>query len=164
MDEEKSSGVVIRISTDTVDKQCVCLIFIPLSAYIPGSWKAILSKALVRPYKMFIFEPIVQLLGIYMAFVYGLLYCMCPDPSHAYTILYISVFITTMPTIFQDVYHDRVGIAGLHYIAFGVGLTGGSQINARFLDRMYLHLKSRNGGVGRPEFRLRELLRNSSGS
>jgi len=64
-----------------------------------------------------------------------------------------------MPTIFRDVYHERVGIAGLHYLAFGVGLTCGSQINARVLDRMYMYLKSRNGGVGRPEFRLRELHR-----
>jgi hypothetical protein len=28
MDEEKASGVVIRIPTDTTDKQWVCLIFI----------------------------------------------------------------------------------------------------------------------------------------
>lgn len=31
MDEEKASGVVIRTSMDTNDKQCVCLIFIPFS-------------------------------------------------------------------------------------------------------------------------------------
>lgn len=38
-------------------------------------WQQIVSKALVRPFKLFYFEPIVQLLGVYMAFVYGLLYC-----------------------------------------------------------------------------------------
>ena len=62
----------------------------------------------------------------------------------------------TIPSIFQDVYHDRLGIAGLHYLAFGVGLMAGSQINARYMDRVYKYLKSRNGGVGKPEFRLRE--------
>lgn len=51
-------------------------------------------------------------------------------------------------------YHDRVGIAGLHYLALGVGLMVGSQSNARLMDKVYLLLKSRNGGVGRPEFRL----------
>jgi hypothetical protein len=71
-------------------------------------------------------------------------------------ILYIPVVITTIPAIFQDVYHQRVGIAGLHYLALGVGLTVGSQLSARFMDRIYLWLKSRNGGVGKPEFRLRE--------
>jgi hypothetical protein len=61
-----------------------------------------------------------------------------------------------MPAIFQDVYHQRVGIAGLHYLALGLGLTVGSQFSAIFMDRIYLWLKSRNGGVGKPEFRLRE--------
>ncbi|KAI0002444.1 MFS polyamine transporter [Russula compacta] len=122
MDEEKASGVTIRISTDTTDRR----------------WKAVFSKALIRPFRLFIYEPIVQLLGLYMAFVYGLLY----------------LFITTIPSIFQDVYHDRVGISGLHYLALGIGLTGASQINARIIDRVYVLLKSRNGGVGKPEFRL----------
>ncbi|KAI0292739.1 major facilitator superfamily domain-containing protein [Russula brevipes] len=123
MDEEKAAGVVIRIPMDTGDRH----------------WKAIFSNALVRPFRLFIHEPIVQLLGLYMAFVYGLLY----------------IFITTIPSTFRDVYHDRMGIAGLHYLALGVGLTSASQINAIFMDRIYLSLKSRNGGVGKPEFRLR---------
>jgi len=40
-------------------------------------WKKIMSKALVRPFALFVHEPIVQLLGVYMAFVYGLIYCAC---------------------------------------------------------------------------------------
>jgi len=38
-------------------------------------WKRIFAKALVRPFVIFAYEPIVQLLGIYMAFVYGVIYC-----------------------------------------------------------------------------------------
>jgi hypothetical protein len=158
MDEEKASEVVIRITTKNTDKMCVCLILILFRAYISGSWKAMFSKALVRPLMLFIYEPIVQLLGLYMAFVYGLLYSMCPESPELDAILYLSVFITTIHSIFRDVYHDRVGIAGLHYLAFGIGLTGGSQINAIFMDRIYMFLKSRNGGIGRPEFRLRVYL------
>lgn len=60
-----------------------------------------------------------------------------------------------MPSIFEGVYNEPVGIAGLHYIALGVGLSGASQINARTLDKVYVHLKNKNGGVGKPEFRLR---------
>lgn len=37
-------------------------------------WQQIVAKSLVRPFKLFFYEPIVQLLGVYMAFVYGLLY------------------------------------------------------------------------------------------
>lgn len=66
------------------------------------------------------------------------------------------VFLTTIPSIFQGVYGQPVGIAGLHYFALGVGLTGASQINARMLDRIYKYFSDKNGGVGKPEFRLRE--------
>jgi hypothetical protein len=61
-----------------------------------------------------------------------------------------------MPSIFHGVYGQPDGIAGLHYFALGVGLTGMSQLNARLLDPVYIWLKSRYGGVGRPEFRLRK--------
>lgn len=67
-----------------------------------------------------------------------------------------AVFLTTIPTIFQEVYHQKLGISGLHYLAFGLGLILGAQINLRFLDYIYKRLKDRNGGVGRPEFRLRK--------
>lgn len=60
-----------------------------------------------------------------------------------------------MPGIYGNIYGQKPGIAGLHYIALGLGLTGGSQINSRVLDPIYKYLKSRNDGVGRPEFRLR---------
>ena len=76
MDEEKARSVVIRISMDATDRQCVRLIFMAMYAYISNSWKAIFSKALGRPFKLFFYERIVQLLGLYMAFLYGLLYRM----------------------------------------------------------------------------------------
>lgn len=84
MDEEKASEVVTRTSMETTDRGCVCLIFISFHAHISGSWKAMFSKALVRPFKLFMHEPIVQLLGLYMAFVYGLLYSTCLGPPRLY--------------------------------------------------------------------------------
>ena len=82
MDEEKARGVVIRISMDATDRQCVLLLFVAVYAYISNSWKAIFSKALVRPFKLFMYEPIVQVLGLYMAFLYGVLYCMHTESLH----------------------------------------------------------------------------------
>ena len=61
-----------------------------------------------------------------------------------------------MPPIFTETYHERVGIAGLHFLALGIGVSGASQINARVMDRIYVYFKSGNEGVGEPEFRLRE--------
>ncbi|KAI9572551.1 MFS general substrate transporter [Boletus coccyginus] len=102
------------------------------------SWQAIMTMSLVRPFALFAREPIIQLLGIYMAYIFGTIY----------------IFLTTMPSIFEGVYQESVGIAGLHYIALGIGITGASQVNARTMDKVYVYLKNKNGGVGKPEFRL----------
>ena len=59
-----------------------------------------------------------------------------------------------MPSIFANVYHEGPGIQGLHYIALGIGLSVSSQINARFMDKIYIYFKRKNGNVGEPEFRL----------
>ncbi|EKM55131.1 uncharacterized protein PHACADRAFT_255538 [Phanerochaete carnosa HHB-10118-sp] len=125
-DPEKGGAREIRTVYDNTDRH----------------WREIVSKALVRPFKLFYREPIVQLLGVYMAFIYGLLY----------------LFLTTIPSIFEGIYHQRVGVAGLHYIALGVGLTGASQINALFMDKIYVYFTKKNGGGGRPEYRLPPML------
>ncbi|KAL6301413.1 MFS polyamine transporter [Sparassis latifolia] len=101
-------------------------------------WKRLFAKSLFRPFILFAQEPIIQLLGIYLAFVYGTVYLV----------------LTTIPDIFQFTYHEKAGVAGLQYISLGIGLSIASQTNARMLDRVYRRLKERNGGVGLPEFRL----------
>ena len=68
----------------------------------------------------------------------------------------MAVFLMTTTPIFTETYHESVGIAGLHFLAIGIGLFGASQINAKFMDRIYVYSKGRNEGVGEPEFRLRE--------
>jgi transcriptional regulator of heat shock response len=86
MDEEKASGVPIRISMETTDRQCVDHIFILSRAYDSGSWGAVVSKGLIRPFRMFMYEPIIQLLGLYMAYVYGLLYSTRLGSSQFYAV------------------------------------------------------------------------------
>ncbi|TFY63511.1 hypothetical protein EVJ58_g3220 [Rhodofomes roseus] len=122
MDPEKAERRIIRTAFDSADRH----------------WQQIVSRSLVRPFKLFFREPIIMLLGIYMAFVYGTLY----------------LFLTTIDGMFEGIYGERVGIAGLNYLALGVGLTGASQINARSLDAIYKYFTKKNNGVGRPEFRL----------
>lgn len=41
----------------------------------PLSWQIIMSAAMVRPFVMFWEEPILQIFGIYFAFLYGMIYC-----------------------------------------------------------------------------------------
>lgn len=64
--------------------------------------------------------------------------------------------LTTIPTVFQGVYGESVGIAGLNYIGLGLGMSGLSQLNARLMDRIFLFLKKKYG-TEKPEFRLRKL-------
>ncbi|KAG1852442.1 MFS polyamine transporter [Suillus subalutaceus] len=101
-------------------------------------WRTIMAKSLSRPFALFVREPIVQLLGVYMAYQYGLLY----------------LFLTTIPSIFLGVYQQSIAIAGLHYIALGIGMIAAARINAATMDKIYVHFKSKNGGVAKPEFRL----------
>ncbi|KAL0954037.1 hypothetical protein HGRIS_005191 [Hohenbuehelia grisea] len=121
-DPEKGRGRVVKTIYDTDDRH----------------WKTIMTRSLVRPFALFFREPIVQILGVYMAFIYGVFY----------------LFLTTMPSIFEGVYKMPVGTAGLNYLALGVGLSGASQFNARAMDKIYIHLKRKNNGEGKPEFRL----------
>ncbi|KAA1477064.1 MFS polyamine transporter [Dentipellis sp. KUC8613] len=132
--ERKAKRIIAQMDQETRDRTVVRTI------YEDGTrdWRRILIKSLIRPVQLFVTEPIVQLFGVYMAFVYGLLY----------------LFITTLPSIFQGSYHESIGIAGLHYLALGIGLFAGTQIGARVLDRSYKSMSKRNGGVGKPEFRL----------
>jgi len=89
--------------------------------------------------------------GVYIWAILSLVYKILTNPIF-YS--FFVVYLTTLPTIFTKVYHEAVGITGLHYIALGGGLTLASQINARMMDKIYIYLKSKNGGKGEPEFRL----------
>lgn len=97
-----------------------------------------LQTSLTRPFKLLATQPIVQVLAIYMAYIYGLMYFV----------------LSTFPTLWAEKYHESVGIGGLNYIALGVGFFLGAQICAPLQDRIYRALKRRNNGVGRPEFRV----------
>ena len=70
-----------------------------------------------------------------------------------YGVLYI--FLTMMPVIFREVYQQASGVAGLNYIALGIGMTGASQVFAICSDRLYAKLKQKYG-TGKPEYRLCE--------
>jgi hypothetical protein len=73
-------------------------------------------------------------------------------------LLYIifSVFLTTITTIFTTTYQENTGIAGLNYLALGIGITCVSQVNSRLMDTIYVYLRSKRGGQGEPEYRVRE--------
>lgn len=67
--------------------------------------RELVSKNFSRPIKILISEPIVLLLSIYMAFIYGLLY----------------LFMTAYPIVFQEIHGFNKGIGGLPYFGMAVG-------------------------------------------
>jgi multidrug resistance protein len=99
---------------------------------------AALRIALVRPFKLLGTQIIVQVLAVYMAYLYGLMYLV----------------LSTFPTLWEQNYHESVGIGGLNYISLGLGFFLGTQFCAPLQDKIYRVLKKRNNGVGKPEFRV----------
>lgn len=92
------------------------------------TWRAIFAKALIRPFVLFVQEPIIQVMGLYMVFVYGMLYCESRLSVAATTLITKIVFLTTIPTTFKNVYGQSLGISGLNYIAMGLGIAIASQV------------------------------------
>ena len=86
----------------------------------------LLAKAMLRPFVLFAQEPIIQLFGVYLAFVYGNMYRESMEPGCfvAITHEFRTVVLTTLPGIYTEIYHQGAGVIGLHYIALvGSGLT-----------------------------------------
>lgn len=67
-----------------------------------------------------------------------------------------SVFITTIPGIFTIIYGESIGIMGLNYFSLGLGMVFASWMNSRTMDKIYMYFKTRNNGIGEPEYRVRK--------
>ncbi|EFY95618.1 MFS transporter [Metarhizium robertsii] len=100
-----------------------------------------LLRAVQRPVRMFATQPIVACIAVYMAYLFGTLYLM----------------FATFPDIWTKVYGQSKGVGGLNYLSIAIGCFAGIFLQLKMVDRVYGALKSRNGGVGRPEFRMPSL-------
>ncbi|KAL0470521.1 major facilitator superfamily domain-containing protein [Neurospora intermedia] len=100
-------------------------------------FKELVSKNFSRPLRLLFGEPIVALLSIYMAFIYGILY----------------LFLTAYPIVFQGVYHMTPGVSGLTF--FGM-ITGQILAGVTILLQQpwYMRKLNANNGVPIPEWRL----------
>ena len=101
------------------------------------SFGALMRKSIIRPFKLLSTQIIVQVLALYMAFVYGIMYLV----------------LSTFPVLWDQVYHESISIGSLNYVSLGLGFFIGAQTAARLNDMIYRHLKEKRGGVGKPEFR-----------
>lgn len=106
------------------------------------SHKTRLKRALIRPLKMLILSPIVFLMALYVAVVYGILY-----------LLY-----STYTFVFEEYYHISPANVGLVYIGSGIGMIIGLFIIGGLSDRLLQKKAAEKGGELKPEYRLIPLI------
>lgn len=101
------------------------------------SFREELKTALVRPWQLLFYEPIVLLLSLYMSIVYGILY----------------MFFAAIPIVYQEHRGWNSGQSGLAFLGIAVGMVIALIVcipeNARFARRA-----AERGGENPPEERL----------
>lgn len=99
----------------------------------------ILLAAFIRPMKLLLFSPIVLIMSIYVAIVFGLLYLL----------------FTTFSSVFEEQYGFSTSISGLAYLGLGLGELLGLVVFGALSDKI---LKARMAAdqvtVPKPEYRL----------
>ncbi|KAI4127500.1 MAG: hypothetical protein LQ341_006783 [Variospora aurantia] len=104
---------------------------------IEVNFRELVTKNFSRPLRFLVTEPIVLLLSIYMAFIYGLLY----------------LFLTAYPIVFQRIHGFNPGVGGLPYFGMILGqFSAGVYIAST--QPAYNRKLDANGGVPIPEWRL----------
>ncbi|KAK3386678.1 putative MFS transporter [Podospora didyma] len=102
--------------------------------------RQLLARAILRPARMLIFSPIVLLLSVYCAFVFGLIFLL----------------FATFPTVFEETYGFSPGMAGLAYLGLGLGMIVGLVLFGTLSDKM-MHRSSdaqEDAAEAKPERRL----------
>ncbi|SOV07935.1 uncharacterized protein UDID_07116 [Ustilago sp. UG-2017a] len=111
-----------------------------------SAWYENLCHNMVRPFVLLETQPIIQVLAIYMAILYGCMY----------------ILLTVFAETFGKMYKERPGIASLNYISLAIGFTLGGQIGGRVVDYSYGTLTARRPDKkGQPEFKLPLLMATS---
>lgn len=94
-------------------------------------------RAITRPTTLLILSPIVLLLSLLCAFVFGLLFML----------------FTTFPTVFEEQYRFSAGVSGLSYLGVGIGMALSLGAFATVSDKLQRAL----GDSPKPEGRLKPM-------
>ncbi|KAJ5722247.1 hypothetical protein N7488_000282 [Penicillium malachiteum] len=103
-----------------------------------ASKTSIFVHRLTTPLRLLFHSPIVSIIAIYIAMVYGCLYLL----------------FTTVTDVFQNTYHWGVGISGLAYIGLGLGFLVGQVLFGLISDKITIRMTNQNNGIFEPEMRL----------
>ncbi|ORY46788.1 MFS general substrate transporter [Rhizoclosmatium globosum] len=98
----------------------------------------VLKGSITRPIIMLFTQPIVMVIALIMAFVYGVMY----------------IVLSTFSLLFMEKYGENTQTSSLHYLALAVGLVIGSQLSGPLLDKISKVLQKRYNTPHKPEYRL----------
>lgn len=96
------------------------------------------SVALSRPWKLLFYEPIVSLLSIYIAIIYGILYSL----------------FGAFPIVFQKYRGWSPGVGGLAFLGVLVGMLIAIAFVIFYENPRYIRIAEKHGGIAPPETRL----------
>lgn len=99
--------------------------------------REMIEKNLSRPLRMLFTEPILILVGIYMTFVYGLIY----------------VILSAYPIVFQGVHGMAPGVGSLPFLGLAVGMIA-SGLGSLLYNKRWVAKYLANGQKAIPEWRL----------
>ena len=128
--EKHSEGKRLRTKWDTInDEEQV------------RSLKKVLRVSTTRVFKMLATRPILQIIAIYAAFIYGTLF----------------IVLSTYSTVWTTKYHETSAQSSLHYISIVIGSGFTSLIGGPLNDKIWAYLvkkHKREDGSGVPEYRV----------
>lgn len=104
---------------------------------IEVDFRELITKNFSRPLRILVTEPIVLLLSIYMAFIYGLLY----------------LFLTAYPIVFQQIHGMNPGVGGLPFFGMIIGMFSAG-ITIVLMQPSYNRKLAANNNIPIPEWRL----------
>ncbi|KAJ4394868.1 hypothetical protein N0V93_004088 [Gnomoniopsis smithogilvyi] len=102
-------------------------------------WKTLLKNNMKRPFNMLLTQPIVQIMGIYSSYAYGLAFMLS----------------ATMPMVYEGVYDQQPAVASLNYLPPTIGVVIMTQMYQILATSIYKRLIARApDNKARPEFRI----------
>ena len=104
----------------------------------PTTFSHVFKTSLLRPWVLLFLEPIVLLLSIYMAIIYGTLYML----------------FSAFPIVYQQERGWSPGIGGLAFLGVAVGMILAVIYSATYDTKRYKRISDENDGFAPPESRL----------
>ena len=97
-----------------------------------------LSRSLLRLLRLLVTQPILQVVAIFLAYNFGMLY----------------IALSTFATLWIQRYGQTESQSGFHYIGLVIGYTIAAQVGGKVMDRLWQYLKARSGENTAPEYRV----------